>query len=236
MLVGENLENGLTPFYDKKETCLLCSKEFTTKKIRSKFVKVEETDSDFFVETVSQKLNPVLYYIAVCPNCGYSFNEHSSNFFPPLVKEQIKKEIGSRWKFKKLSEERTITHSIISYKIAIYIGHLKKERAIVMAGMCIRLAWLYRMLQNIENEVRFLRLSLEFYQESFAIGDYQRMNFSEMKLLYIIGELYRRIGDNSQAIKFFSKVTTHPNGKYETVIKEKAREQWYLIREKRNIN
>ncbi|MGW6662291.1 MULTISPECIES: DUF2225 domain-containing protein [Peribacillus] len=45
-----------------------------------------------------------------------------------------------------------------------YCGALKKEKHIILAGICLQIAWLYRINKNKEQEERFLRFALKEYE------------------------------------------------------------------------
>jgi uncharacterized protein (DUF2225 family) len=90
-------------------------------------------------------IQPLYYNIFVCPHCGFSVFR---GFFPVLPphyngnhfgKSQLP--LGSHH----FSKERSIKDAINTYKLASYCGALKKEKHIILAGICLRIAWLYRI-------------------------------------------------------------------------------------------
>ncbi|WP_100333301.1 DUF2225 domain-containing protein [Bacillus alkalisoli] len=218
--------------YDKNFTCPICDKKHISKKVRSKFIKSISHDSDFCTHYESVDTNPLLYYVNVCPTCGYASSEEFSNYFKPGTKDQIETKIWKHWHGKSYGEKRTVDLAINTYKLAIYTGLLKKETPIVIAGLYLRLAWIYRTLLVDElQEKRFMKLALEQYKDSYSVGDYIGKDLSELRLLYIIGELYSRIGYFEQAIKYFSLVVQHKNRTFETRMVENASNRWFEIRE-----
>lgn len=225
----------LSPLFDKKVICPVCTHSFTTKRLRSRFVRVDKVDTDFLTYYKDEKLNPIFYEISVCPKCGYAFSDMYSTSFPPNAIDLIKSQISANWNERNYSEEREIPEAIATYKLALLSGSLKKEKSVVMAGICLRLAWLYRMTNDEEQEFRFIGLALEKYKNSFVESDYIGTQLTEMRLLYLIGELSRRIGEREEAVKNFSRVINHKNRTFETKLVEMAREQWYLIRENDKI-
>lgn len=221
----------LKPLYDKKVKCPICSVSYTTKRIRSRFIRVEKMESDFFSHYKDKHLNPILYEVNVCPKCGYAFADTFSNYFPPNSIDLIKMQIMANWKERDFSEERSLQQAIDSYKLAILSGSLKEEKSVVMAGLCLRLAWLYRLVSDQHQELRFLEFALNKYKNSYNETDYVGTHLTEIRILYLIGELSRRLGDRHEAVKNFSKVINHKSRSLENKIVEMAREQWYLIRE-----
>ncbi len=109
---------------------------------------------------------------------------------------------------------------------------LKKEKHVIIAGLCLRLSWLYRMQHIHDQEQRFLKEALKHYKLSYEQADYLLTKMTDLRLLYMIGELARRIGHEEDAVKYFSRVIQHPHKELEKKTVEMAREQWYKIRNK----
>lgn len=225
----------LVPLYDKKYTCSMCENSFTTKKVRSRFVKVIRFDTDFAPLYADGFENPNLYYINVCPDCGYSFTDDFSRYFPPGAKQVIQEKICSQWVPHNYGAERTSREAVNTFKLAAYSSMLKKEKHIVTAGLYIRIAWLYRSSENQDQEIRFLKLALKEYTESYSTGDYKGTQVSELRLMYLIGELSRRVGQTQDAVRFFSRVIEKQKQSVEPQIVELAKERWQEMREKQTV-
>ena len=96
--------------------------------------------------------------------------------------------------------------------------------------MYLRIAWLYRGIGNSEQEHRFIKLALSEYQETYSTQDYQGTPVTEMRVLYLIGELYVRTGNIRESSKYFSKVIEQQKRTTETRIVEMAKERWNEVR------
>lgn len=221
----------LEPLYDRKITCLCCKKTYMTKKIRSRFIKAIKHDTDFCSYYHKEDLNPLLYYVSVCPHCGFSSSEEFTSYFPAATLEEIKSKICNNWSGLNYCETRTIEESINTYKLGIYSATLKKEKYIAIAGLYMRLAWLLRTYNHTEQEIRFTDLALDAYIKSYMEDDYQNTHMSEVRLLYLIGELSRRTEKYKQATLYFSKVIQKQNETIEKGIVQMARDRWQEFRE-----
>ncbi|WP_226678791.1 DUF2225 domain-containing protein [Mesobacillus jeotgali] len=226
----------IEPLYDKKYHCEMCEQSFTTKKVRSRFVKVLRFDTDFAPIYADGFENPNFYYVNVCPNCGYSFTDDFSTYFPPGGKQLIQDKICNQWAHLNYGDKRTIQEAMNTFKLAAYSSTLKKEKHIVSAGLYIRLAWLYRSLDNHEQEMRFLKLALKEYTESYSTGDYKGTQVSELRLMYLIGDLSRRIGQTQDAVRFFSKVIEKQRQSVEPQIIQLAKDRWQEMREEKVVS
>ncbi|KHF39188.1 hypothetical protein LQ50_16710 [Halalkalibacter okhensis] len=219
----------MNAFYDKKVTCLFCLDSFQTKRIRTRYVRVKNVHSDFYTEYADNLINPHLYDVDVCPKCGFASNESFTNHFSDAAKQAVKEGFKG-WRNQDFGGERTESEAIQTKKLALYSAMLKQEKHIVIAGICVRLAWIYRLVKNGEQELRFLERALQQYKLSFEKGDYEGTQMSEVKLLYMIGEVARRAGDKEEATSSFSRVIQHKYRQLEPKTVEMAREQWYIIR------
>lgn len=221
----------ISPYYQKSIECLHCKKQFKTTKVRSKFVKVESYTSDFQPIYQNKEVNPLLYNIFVCEHCGFSFTEEFSKYFAPGMKDEIQEKIANKWIPRSYGEERSIEEGILTYKLSIFCGTIKKEKFINIAGLALRTAWLYRLQQKHKEEQRFLEIARDRYENSYINGDFSGTQMSETRVLYLIAELSRRIGDVDYATRYFSKVIEKQSTSFEPKIVEMAKERWQEIRE-----
>lgn len=225
------LDNQLTPLYDKHETCAVCQTTFVSKKIRSRFIKLDHTDTDFCPYYKDEENSPLLYFVKVCPNCGYSYSDQFGTYFPEGTKEHIDRLVRAKWVPHNYGEERTVSQAIQTYKLAVYCATIKREKSIVIASLLIRLAWIYRKAEKAGEERRFLELALESFNDAYLEGFYGNSDMTEIRVLYLLGELNKRIGNYEQAITHFAKVVDQQNTTLERKVVELAREQWYATRE-----
>jgi len=213
-------------FYEKKMTCIFCGLPFISQRVRSRFAVPHRTDSDFCPHFREGNYNPHYYYVNVCPECGFAFSEEFSDQFPLGAKELIDSQIAKHWKKRNFGEVRDLQQAMESYKLAILAGTLKRENNVVLAGLCLRLAWLYRTEDNTEQERRFLGLALKAYEESFVHSDFTDTSMTEIRVLFMIGELSRRLEQYKKAVSYFSKIIQHKGAEAEPRIVNLAREQW----------
>lgn len=69
--------------------------------------------------------------------------------------------------------------------------------------------------------------------ESYSNEDYSSTQMSDVRIMYMIAELSRRINDLENATRFFSKVIEKQSIAGEAKIIEMAKEQWTMIREEK---
>ena len=219
----------IEPLYDKKISCPFCQKAFKTKKVRSRFIKPLRVDRDFCPIFSEGDHSPLYYYVVICPECGFAFTEDFTSYFSQASRDKVDKEITGRMdKNIDYCGERDFDTAIRTYKLAIYSAQLVKEKHIVFAHLCLRLAWTYRGKGERDEEERFLKLALSEYEKVFANSDFDPEKIPEMQVLYMIGELNRRLGNYSEAVKYFATVTEHEDKSRYIKYVNFAKEQWKL--------
>ena len=221
--------SAIDELYDKKVKCPVCNVEFTTKRVKMSKLRAEKRYSDLFIHYKGE--NPVKYSVYVCPVCGYAALSEKYDNVKCESLTILRDKITSKWKEREYGGYRSVEEAITCYKLALYCGEVLLYKKLYLGGICLRLAWLYRLKNDNENEQRFLRLTYDFYKNSYSSESIVNTNMDEITLKYLIGETKRRIGDNKEAVSWFSQVISHPMSENNSKIKKLAREQWALIRE-----
>lgn len=214
--------------YSKKLKCPCCDSNFTSSKVKSSKLRVAKRDSDFLVYYKGE--NPIKYNVFVCPYCGYSAQETNFDILHPNKREIIYRHITSKWQNRDYSGVRSIEDAIECNKLALYCGELIEIKKFELGNICLRIAWLHR-IQESNEEQRFLQNALSLFEEAFYSESLAGSTMDEITLGYLIGELYRRIGNNSEAVSWFGKVVADPLVKTNPRIENLAREQWSLAKE-----
>lgn len=221
----------ISPFYEKKMECMLCKKQFPTTRIRSRQVRVSQHDSDFRPIYVNEDVNPLFYNVAVCPHCGFSFTDDFTPYFAPGTKEVIEQNITNKWNSRSFGGIRTMNEAVESYKLSYLSALFKKEKHLTMAGMMLRIAWIYRGHDEADEEERYLKTARDLYIQAFSEGDHVGTQMSETRVQYMIAELSWRIHDKEEAIRNFSRVIEMQNRSTEPNIIQLAKDRWQEIRE-----
>ncbi|MCF6460920.1 DUF2225 domain-containing protein [Clostridium sp. Cult3] len=215
--------------YDKDIKCPTCDKQFKTKKVRRSKLRLTKRDEDFL--SYYERQNPLKYNIYVCPNCGYAASESRFSSLSYENKQIILEKITSKWNKRSYGHERTAEEAIETYKLALYIGELLNYGKVELGFLCLSIAWLYRIEEVQEEEVRFLGLARDLFEEGYYKESLVNVNIDELRLGYLVGELNRRLGNKEEALKWFNTVLSNPDLKYNPMIDKMTREQWRLTRE-----
>jgi len=214
------------PLFQAKVQCPCCEKTFLSSRVRPSFRKAIRTDSDFCAH-YKDDVNPDFYVVRICPYCGYASTENMKQELTPRQKEMYMERIGKSWVHRDLGGKRTWEEALDAYKRALLCAQTVGESERVIAGLLHHIAWLYR-LRNIEDqELRFLRYALEEY---IHVYEREGANINNARLMYLIGELHRRLNEPYEAVKWFARVVNDKRIMDAAMIKA-SREAWQNLRE-----
>ncbi|MGE5629637.1 MAG: DUF2225 domain-containing protein [Caulobacteraceae bacterium] len=214
--------------YSKKFTCPICNKDFSSLKAKISACKVEKKDEDFCTHYTG--LNPLYYEIFICPHCAYAASESSFKDITEAEITILKEAFSGRVVARSFCTERNLNEAIATFKLAIHTAELRKAKASALAALCLKLAWLYRFAGDAQENV-FLNYAYQNYMQAFDTEELPIGNLNEISMLYLLGELSRRLGKLNDAITWFSKAVASPEKKENPKIEKLAREQWYLVKE-----
>lgn len=215
----------LQPLYTIKLTCQHCEKEFETSRVRPSLKKAIRSDSDFCAYYKNE--NPDYYVVRVCPHCGFTSTEHSTSRLSDQQMKQFKDKIGARWQERDYGGARSWEEALETYKLALLCAQVIGEKERVISSLLHHIAWLYRYRSEQDQEMRFLKFSLESY---IRVYELEGVGANNAKLLYLIGELNRRIGSFHEAVRWFSRVINDKSIMDAAMIRA-SREQWAVLRE-----
>lgn len=215
----------MDPLYQIKVTCSCCDSSFQTSRVRPSLKKAVKTDSDFC--SYFKEVNPDFYVVRVCPYCGFASTENFSEKLSDKQKQAYYDKFGSQWQHRDYGGARDEADAMECYKLSLLSAQTVGEKERVVAGLLHHIAWLYRYKGNVEQESRFLGFALGAY---IGVFENERDSLSNARLLFLIGELHRRLGQYNDAVRWFSRVI-HDKNITDSAMIRASREQWQNIRE-----
>lgn len=213
------------PLFQVKVDCTNCETSFKTSRVRPSFKKSTRSDTDFCIHY--KDINPDYYVVRVCPFCGFASTENFSAQMTAAQKKLFHEKLGQNWTSRDYGSERSWDDALQTYKLALLCAQLKNEKDRVIAGILHHIAWLYRYEGEWEQEKRFLEFALEAYTRVFET---EADEVNNAKLMYLIGELHRRLGSFNQAVRWFARVVNDRRIMDAGMIRA-CREQWTRTRE-----
>ncbi len=216
---------ALDPLYTTHVRCACCETPFTTSRMRSSFKKSIHMDSDF-CSYYKDDNNPDYYVVRVCPYCGFASTENSTSALTEGQKMSYLAKLGANWSPRDYSGKRTRQQAMECYKLALLCAQAIGDKERIISGLLQHIAWLYRYTGEKELEQRFLRFALDSY---IAVYENETGSLNNAKLMYLIGELHRRLDNPAEAVKWFSRVI-HNKSITDGAMIQRSRQQWQLLR------
>ncbi|MGQ9754625.1 MAG: DUF2225 domain-containing protein [Desulfotomaculales bacterium] len=216
--------------YYTEYTCPCCGEEIRSPAVRSRFIRVVRTDTDFCQHHAGP--NPLFYEIVVCPACGYAFNEESYEPLNPQTRKAVRAACAGGQSREGAGPARTLDEAVDLFKLAITCQEARGARPSILGRLYLKLAWLYRFREDAAGEQEALASALRCLTDAFQLeqaGDPKQ----ELHLLYLLGELSRRLGQGDAAVRWFSRVINHPEKRKNPLAVNMAREQWQEIRQQK---
>ncbi|WP_166240637.1 DUF2225 domain-containing protein [Paenibacillus turpanensis] len=215
----------VSPLYQTQVQCSYCENTFETSRVRSSFKKAVQTDSDFCLHY--KEINPDYYVVRVCSWCGYASTENFSDRFTPKHKALFKEKVADHWTMKQFGGERTWDMAMQTYKLGLVCAQIKEESPRIIAGLLHHIAWLHRYKGETEQENRFLQFALEAYVRTYEV---ESGAVNNARLMYMLGELNRRLKNYHEAVKWFGRVINDKSIMDAGMIRA-SREMWQATRE-----
>lgn len=216
--------------YEKTMECPVCGVKFKVPAVKSSAVFIEGRDTDLCI--YYKGINPLLYDVIVCGECGYAA---LSKNFGKLTKwdvESLKEKVVSKWVKREIPFERTVDDAIMLYKLALITATSKRKvNKYEVAGILLRISWLYRLNQDKEKELEFQKLALQTYKDAFEHEEASGDEIDLATVMYLIAELSRRVGELEEAKRWFSRLISSKEARSNPHILELARDQIQAIKD-----
>jgi uncharacterized protein (DUF2225 family) len=211
----------------KEFNCPLCSKV-----VKAYAVVTTNTfgGGDSEMRSYAVGFDSLRFSLYTCGSCGYT--DYFYNLYKPLTDEQVKR----IRKYLDTVPLGTISHlsgyapyvqgeeryALSKHKLLINILKIREAESVDIAKACLEGAWIADDVADEENEhlKRELREeALKYFERALKNREVQDKS-ETASIIYLVGELYRRLGKFNRAIDYLSMVRHGENW-----LKEIARKQ-----------
>ncbi|WP_032122267.1 DUF2225 domain-containing protein [Clostridium amazonitimonense] len=222
----DDTEKQLSMLYNKEITCPVCGNSFKARAVKISAPRVIKKDSDFFLR--HDNINPYFYDVWLCNVCGYAAMKVDFEKIKNYQIKMIKESISTKWTGKVYPDTYDINIAIERYKLSLLNYVVMESKASAKAMNCLKLAWMYRLIENSNQENIFMKKALEGFNQAYYNEDFPIYGMHRYTTMYLIGELNRRTENYEQSLLWFSKVITTPSVPQK--IKDMARDQRDIIK------
>lgn len=215
------------PLYVVEKQCTVCEGKFEVTFVRLRLSLIKQ-DTDFCA--YYKDINPYYYTVWVCPHCGYAAQENEFLKIMPPMASRIREFLDGKEVKVNLCGVRTREQAIVSYQLAIFYTKMLGLPASKLAGLQLRLGWLYRESGQKDEEQKMLIQAWESYDEALSKERMPIGNLSELTVVYLVADLLWRTGEIAKAKLYLNKIVSSPLAKVEKRIADLARNLWQEIR------
>ncbi len=195
--------------YDKTYICPICDKVFTSKAIRSGKNRLMSVDTD--LKPKYDRVDPNIYECIVCPKCGYAALGKAFTTVSPKQLSWVKEQICSKYKGRDYPGILTYEDAIERYKLALLTAVVKRVKDGEKAYICLKIAWLYREINDVKKEETFLQYALTGFLNAYNNERFPIFELDELTTAYIIADLYRRFKEYDKALQWVGFVILERN-------------------------
>lgn len=219
----EKIEDCL---YEKQYTCPVCQNTFKAKAVKTSAYRLEKRDSDLFNRY--GLVNPYFYDVILCNSCGYAAMQSDFTKIRSYQIPMVLEKVTSKWRGKTYPDVYNVDVAIERYKLSLLNCVLMEGKSSKKAFNCLKLAWMYRLKKDVQNEQTFLNQAIAGFNDAYVSEEFPIFGMDKSTIEYLIGELNRRVNNNEEAMKWFSRVISFPAAHQK--IKDMARDQRDLIK------
>lgn len=218
-------------FVVEKE-CPVCGKTTRVIKVKSRLM-ATHVDNDYCCHY--RGFDPYLYHIWVCEHCGFAADEKL--FLAPMPsrrQEELSRALSERHVHFTFSEERAVPDGAAAIQLALFCAEVMKAPIARLAGITLRLAWIYRIAGQRDEEMEYIKKALELYVRSLEKERYPIDTLTDSMVMYLIGALYADLGEREKAVLYLSKLVGEEKnsvGIGNDKLYRDARRLWQSVRE-----
>ncbi|AGF59072.1 MULTISPECIES: DUF2225 domain-containing protein [Clostridium] len=215
-----NDTNILNHLFDKNIICPVCDAHFKAKTVKSKSPRISSRDSDFFIR-YSPVVNPYFYDVLICNSCGYAAMRSDFDNIKTHKKELVFSNVTPKWKPRVYPDILDEKLAIERYKLALLNAVLLDLQDSTKAMLSLKIAWMYRLLNDSNQEKTFLTQALDGFNDAYSKELFPIYGLQRDAFMYMLGELNRKLGNTQNALLWYSKTIVSVNSSNR--IKELAR-------------
>lgn len=184
----------MTRFFTQDTHCPICNAAIAVRHLMSTNT-FGGQDTDFRSHAVG--FDPLHIVMNQCASCGYS--DFSPYFDKPremsdVLKQRIRKEIHA-------VDDPSDSHR---YATAAQIAEIRGAALEEIANLYLNAAWCCQDENDTQGEKSFRKLAISNFIS--ALDSEEIKDSKRVSIIYLVGELYRRIGDSENAQNWFNRV------------------------------
>ena len=219
MVMPETQHTEEEYIFDKKMTCVVCDKPFTTKVLKSNRARRLESDVD--LRPRYEHVDTLKYGICSCPNCGYSAMHSAFLHLSPRQINNIKEQVCTHF----LPEDRsrwtsyTYDQAIRMHELALQCAEAKLAKNGEKAYLHMVMAWLYREKEKEAEQISGEELRTSEIESCHAQAEEHYLAAFEGFQQAMMNEMFPIAGLNQPTLEYILAYMAFHFGKLEVSAK-----------------
>lgn len=219
MAMSETMHSEEEFIFDKKATCVVCDKPFTTKVLKSN--RARRLGSDMDLRPRFEYIDTLKYGICSCPNCGYSAMHSVFSHISPRQISNIKQMVCTHFLPEDRSSWTTYTYdqAIRMHVIALQCAEAKLAKDGEKAYLHLLMAWLYREKVKEAEQIAMEDLREAEIKNCQAQADEHYLAAFEGFQQAMMNEMFPIMGLNQPTLEYMLAYMAFSFGKLEVAAK-----------------
>lgn len=184
----------MTTFHEQTVTCPCCNEEVIITLLTSTNSFGKRTD----FHSITGGFPPIPLQMNTCPTCGFSGS--ANDFLNPKLSPELKEKIQTY--IKPMLYDAPLKAGR-RYELYAEIRKLEGDTELELANRYLVAAWA-AVDEGTDDEKAHRQKAIDYFRK--ALNKNQVPENSEANITYLVGELYRRIGDSDSARTWFNRV------------------------------
>ena len=219
MAMSENQHTDEEFIFDKKMTCVVCDKPFTTKILKSNRARRLESDPD--LRPRYEHIDTLKYGICSCPNCGYSAMHSAFSHVSPRQINNIKEQVCVHV----LPEDRngwtsySYDQAVRMHELALQCAEAKMAKNGEKAYLHMLMAWLYREKEKEAEQISIEELKKQEAESCHTQAEEHYLAAFEGFQQAMMNEMFPIAGLNQPTLEYIIAYMAFHFGKLEVSAK-----------------
>ena len=195
--------------YTKTHECPVCRhniEEYTVKQSKLRYV-----SSEMDLRPIYKDIEPLFYDVIHCLTCGYAAPIQFFDQIKPKGAQKIVEFIWPKFKPKHYPAERTVKDAIERYTMSRICAEASDSPISQLGYIAMKTAWMFRIAGHHQKELEFIKKAMEHFHEAFMKESFPICGMNEETFSYVHAAFYKLLGNNSEALKWLSKVVVKRN-------------------------
>ena len=206
---------------EKEFKCAVCAKLFKNNIARK--MKIRTLESEVDLRPICEPIDPTYYDVVICNHCGYStlliFAEKKCS---AIGLKLVREKVTPNFEYEEYPKILSGQDALKRFKIAMNTAEAKNSDFGEKAYISLKTAWVYRSLQDKENEMIYLKQAASLFEKAYVEEEFPICQLDEPTFCYLVGAIYSLVEDYKSSLRWVSQVLVAGGGGVSPRLRERS--------------